>query len=194
MSSVTTRRQLAALERLPRLADPANRGEAAVRALLLGGASAEALANQPTAWARHADWRGAAGEQLQALDGLNQSQMRAIAAALTRTLTLWQASQGAAPRGAATACMVQCTTRSTAQGCVNVSRHAGWRRPRAESNHCALLPPAPSAGRARQAPARRAPCWACWRCWHGRPPPRHAMRCGRAPCWQWLVGAAEGNA
>lgn len=102
VSSVTTRRQLAALEGLPRLADPANRGEAAVRALLLGGASAEALANQPTAWARHADWRAAAGEQLQALQGLNQSQMRAIAAALTRTLTLWQAggARGAQPGGA----------------------------------------------------------------------------------------------
>lgn len=90
MSSATTRRQLAALDRLPDLQDQNNRREVAVRALLLSTQGAEKVASQNTSWAERQDWREAAGRHLGQIEGLNASQRRAVATALTRTFTLWQ--------------------------------------------------------------------------------------------------------
>ena len=96
VSATTAQRQLAALSRLGKLHDSRCRGEAAVRAILLGSPQAERLAARPTTWAESSEWRSAAAEQLrrQQQQQLNESQVRAVAASLTRTFTLWQGPPG----------------------------------------------------------------------------------------------------
>lgn len=93
VSATTTRRQLAALDQLSEY-DPNCQGEMAVRALLLGARQAKLLAEQRTAWAKEEAWIADAGAALCRLEGINDSQRKAVATALTRTLTLWQVGRG----------------------------------------------------------------------------------------------------
>ncbi|KAG2491441.1 hypothetical protein HYH03_010227 [Edaphochlamys debaryana] len=93
----TTRRHLDALRRLAKWAEqvgPSRLGEARVRAVLAGSRSAPVLAAMPPEWVAEAAWRDDARAALGAFPGLNPSQRRAVAAALSRTVTLWQGPPG----------------------------------------------------------------------------------------------------
>lgn len=95
VSDTTSKRQLAALDRLGEMLNDASPGERAVREVLLGLPQAEARAATPSAWATNAQWMAAAVKQLEAQKGaLNHSQLRAVAIAITRTYTLWQGPPG----------------------------------------------------------------------------------------------------
>ena len=93
-NSVTTKRQLAALEGLSKLREADSLNERAVRALLLGAARPQALAEIPPPWIRRSAWAAGARAALAALPGLNASQRRAVARALARGVTLWQGPPG----------------------------------------------------------------------------------------------------
>jgi hypothetical protein len=172
VSSTTTQRQLAAMSRLGQLMDPGCKGEAAVRALLLGPPQAEALARRPTAWAQQDGWRADAAQHLQRMQALNPSQRRAVASALTRTFTLWQV------RG------LLCG--DSAGGAVCKPAGVGEMLLADPACHlrCRVCLPPPGC-RAPLAPARRAPCTPLLRCWFA---PTQSFHCGAmrwAQSWRW---------
>ncbi|GLC68768.1 hypothetical protein PLESTF_000734600 [Pleodorina starrii] len=93
----TTRRHLEGIRRLGAWAEAAEEGrlgEARVRAVLAGSRSAALLAAEAPEWVKEDRWREDARSALAAQQGLNGSQRRAVAAALTRTVTLWQGPPG----------------------------------------------------------------------------------------------------
>ncbi|BDA47014.1 probable regulator of nonsense transcripts 1 homolog at C-terminar half [Coccomyxa sp. Obi] len=69
-------------------------GEERVRKIVLGSPASPVLASTPPAWASDGSWRKDAREVLASLDGLNRSQQRAIATAMSSTFTLWQGPPG----------------------------------------------------------------------------------------------------
>lgn len=70
------------------------RGEALVRAVLLGSHKGSVLAEEPPEWMNDSALQQRARRALQEIKTLNPSQKTAIAAALTRTFTLWQGPPG----------------------------------------------------------------------------------------------------
>ena len=94
VQDVTTRRQMAALSQLSNLSEEARRPAKIVRAILLGSPKGPELSAEPPEWMKLESWRRDAKTAIQSIDGVNTSQRAAIAAALTRTFTLWQGPPG----------------------------------------------------------------------------------------------------
>ena len=150
-----------------------------MRAVLLGSPASERLARQPSEWARSAEWRGAAGAALEALPGLNASQRRAVAVALTRSFTLWQVMGLGGKRA-----------RGMAGSCQGDRQHAGCLLSAGAATTFARLPPPPPPPphpprRAPLAPARLAPCWPSLKRLCGRQTRRRSVGAAKVPCWQW---------
>eukprot|EP00775_Hariotina_reticulata_P009337 gene9337-9500_t len=90
----TARRQLDAINRLSLLRQPASPFEALLRRCLVGTPNAHYIASMPPLWVRDAAWRADVRQLLGKMTGLNDSQKRAIAQAVVRSLTLWQGPPG----------------------------------------------------------------------------------------------------
>lgn len=92
----TTKRQLEALRRLDSFTDASQPapGEVLLRLALLGSRHAAYISEQPPVWVREDRWRADARAALAGQEGLNDSQRRAIAGAMVRTVSLWQGPPG----------------------------------------------------------------------------------------------------
>jgi len=89
----TYKRQLQAIKQLP-VHWVGSRRAVMLRASLLGVHCSAELAEFPPRWAEDSGWRVAAQRVLLGIDGLNSTQRKAIAFALTRTVSLWQGPPG----------------------------------------------------------------------------------------------------
>lgn len=94
VQDVTTRRQMVALAELSKMSEEAPRQAKVVRAILLGSPKGEQLSAEPPEWMKGEGWRRDGKAAIQSISNVNTSQRAAIAAALTRTFTLWQGPPG----------------------------------------------------------------------------------------------------
>ncbi|WIA20873.1 hypothetical protein OEZ85_005221 [Tetradesmus obliquus] len=90
----TARRQLEAIARLAHLRVQGSPFELLLRACLVGTPAGHYIASLPPLWVRDAAWRADVRTLLGQLQNLNNSQKKAIAQAVVRSLTLWQGPPG----------------------------------------------------------------------------------------------------
>ena len=93
-NSVALERQLKAVECLSSRMEGQRKEARALRAILLGSSQAVSLACQTPEWMTSPNAVGIVKKSLGELQNLNDGQKRAIASALTRSMTLWQGPPG----------------------------------------------------------------------------------------------------